>query len=80
MILCGNIHYCCIRYGTVAYFLYRKFGAGTVEPGVLVHDIALTALVWITGPWFIVAVACRHIVWVMVTDIGMLGLMLVQVW
>ena len=37
--------------------VYCGVGAGTVSPGVYVHDIALAALTWRTGPWFLVAVA-----------------------
>ena len=47
--------------------------------GFSVRNIAVDASIWRTGPWFLVAVAWRHSVWVMVMDVGMLGLMLVSV-
>ena len=59
--------------------VYRGVGAGTVSPGVYVHDIALAALTWRTGPWFLVAVAWSHSVWVVEMDVGILMLMLVWV-
>ena len=45
-------------------------------PGVLERDLALASLTWITLIWFIVAVACTCSlsVWVVVMDLGMLGL------
>ena len=58
----------------VASGLYLGVGARTVAPGVSGRDIALAALIWRTGPWFIVAVEWSHSVWVMVMDVGMLGL------
>ena len=59
--------------------MYRGVGAGTVVPGVLGRDIALAASIWRTGPWFLVAVAWSHRVWVVVMNLGMLGLLLVWV-
>ena len=59
--------------------VYLGVGAGTVAPGVLGRDIALSASTWRTGPWFLVAVAWSHRVWVVVMNLGMLGLLLVWV-
>ena len=59
--------------------IFFGFGAGTVASGVLGRDIALAASIWITGPWFLVSVAWIHSVWVMMMDVGMLGLVLVWV-
>ena len=66
--------YFIVRAGTVASVLYLGGGAGTVVPGVLGSDIALAASIWKTGACFLVAVAWIHSVWVVVTDVGMLGL------
>ena len=49
-------------------------GAGNVAPGVSGRDIALVASIWIIRTWFIVAMAWSHSVWVVVMDVGMLGL------
>ena len=59
--------------------VYCGFGSGTVMTGVLGRDIALTTSTWRTGPWFLVAVAWSHIMWVVTMDVGMLGLTLVWV-
>ena len=59
--------------------IYRGTKAGTVAPGVLGCNVALAASTWRTGTWFLVAVAWSNSVWVMVMDVGMLGLMLVSV-
>ena len=77
------VHYCA-RAGTIASighgFFYSRFvGAGTVAPGVSGCSIVLGALVWITGTWFLVVVAWRHSLLVMVMGVGILGLMLVWV-
>ena len=58
----------------VASGLYLGVGARTIVPGVSGRDIALAALIWRTGPWFIVAVDWSNSVWVMVMDVYMLGL------
>ena len=59
--------------------VYRDVGDGTVMPGVLGCDIVLSVSTWRTGRWILVAVAWSHSVWVVMTDVGMLGLMLVWV-
>ena len=45
-----------VRSGTVASVLYVRVGSGNVMPGVSGLDIALTALTWRNGPWFLVEV------------------------
>ena len=57
-------------------FVYRGVGAINVLPGVLGRNITLAASTWRTRPWFLVAVACNHNVWVVDMYVGMLGLML----
>ena len=59
--------------------IYCGIRAVTVTPEVLGRDIALAASIWITGHWFLVAAAWIHSVWVVVVDVGVLGLMLVWV-
>ena len=59
--------------------IYCGVGYGIVAPGVLGRNMALSASTWRTGPWFLVAVAWSHRVWVVVTNLGMLGLLLVWV-
>ena len=56
--------------------IYCGVGARTVKPRVLGRTILLAVSIWINGPWFIVAVAWSHSVWVVVMDVGILGLML----
>ena len=68
-----------VMYISMVGLVYRGIGAGTVTHGVLGRDIAFAVSIWRTGPWFILAVAWSHIVWVVVMDVGMLGLMLVWV-
>ena len=60
--------------GTVSYVLYLGAGSGTVAPGVLGHNIALAASIWIIVSWLLVAVAWINNLWVVVTDVGILGL------
>ena len=48
-----------------------------VAPGLSGRNIALAVLIWRTGPRFLVALAFSHGVWVVVVDVGVLGLMLV---
>ena len=57
--------------------IYRGVRSRTVVPGVSGRDIALAALIWRTGPWFIVVMAWMHGMWVVVVGVGVLGLMLV---
>ena len=57
--------------------IYIGAGAVNVAPRVLCCDIALAASTWGNGPWFLVTVARSHSIWVVVMDVGMLGLMLV---
>ena len=45
---------------TVAYILYLGVGARIITPEVSERDIALSASIWRTGLWFIVAVASNH--------------------
>ena len=59
--------------------IYHGSGARNVKTGVLGRNILLAMSIWRTGPCFLVAVAYSHIVWVVVTYVGMLGLMLVGV-
>ena len=59
--------------------IYRGYWAKKSKPGVSRRDISLAALIWRTWPWFLVAVAWSHGVWVVVIDVGILGLMLVRV-
>ena len=63
-----------VRSGSVASVLYLGVRAGNVAPGILGQNIVLAALIWIILPWFLVAVAWSNIVWVVVINIGMLGL------
>ena len=60
--------------GTVASVLYVGVGSRIVMPGVLRQDLALNALIWRNGPWFIVVVAWSCSVWLVVMDVGMVGL------
>ena len=53
--------------------------AGTVAPGISGGDIALAASIWRTGTWFLVAVAWSYSLWVVLVDVGTLGLVLVWV-
>ena len=66
-------------YVGILRLIYRGVRAGTVAPGVLVYDIALVVPAWRTGPWFLMVAAWSHSVWVVVMDVGMLGLILVEV-
>ena len=66
--------YIFVRAGTIASILYTGVGARTVAPGVSGRDIVLAASIWIIGPWFLVVVYWIHSVWVVVMDVGMLGL------
>ena len=56
--------------------IYRGVRAGNIEPGVSGSNIALGALIWRTGPWFLVVVDWIHDLWVALVDVGMLGLIL----
>ena len=58
----------------LSYFGVRD---GTVTPGVSGCNIALDVLIWIIRTFFLVEVDWSHSVWVVVMDVGMLGLMLV---
>ena len=78
-VICGSVCYRCIGSGTVVFVRYLGVGYRTDGPGVSGCSIALAASFWSIGPWLIVAVAWRHIVWVMVMSVGMLGLMLIWV-
>ena len=60
-------------------FIYCGFGYRTVEPNILGRNNSLAASIWRTRPLFLVEVAWSHSVWVVVMDVGMLGLMLVRV-
>ena len=66
--------YVITKAGTVTSSIYLGVRFGTVAPGVLGRDITLAVFIWIIGPWFLVAVAWSHSVWVVVIDVGMLGL------
>ena len=59
---------------TVTSILYLGVGAITVTPRVLVRNVALAVLIWRIGPWFLVEVAWNNSVWVVVMDVGILGL------
>ena len=59
--------------------IYYGIGDRTVTPGVLGSDIALDVSTCRIVPWFILAVAWSHSVWVVVICLSMLGLMLVWV-
>ena len=59
--------------------IYCGIRAGTVAPGVSGSDITLSVLIWRTGPWFFVAVAWNHDMWVLLVDVVVLGLILVWV-
>ena len=63
-----------VRSGTVVSVLYLGFGAGIVTPEVSVRNMVLSASIWRTELWFIVVVAWSHSVWVVVMDVGILGL------
>ena len=62
------------RTGTVASILYFGSRAGNVACGISGRDIALSASMWRIGTWFLVAVVWSHSVWVVLMDVGMLGL------
>ena len=59
---------------TVVSIIYIGFGSRTVAYSVSGRDIALATLICRIWPWFLVSVAWSHSVWVLVMDIGMLGL------
>ena len=63
----------------ISGLIYRGARSGIVAPGFSGSEITLATLIWRTGPWFLVAVAWIHSVFLVVTDLGMLGLMLVWV-
>ena len=63
-----------IRAGNATSVLYIGVEAGTIAPGFSGHDIMLTVLIWIIGPWFLVALACSHSFWVVLMDVGIMGL------
>ena len=63
-----------VRYGTVASVLYLGFRSGTVAPGVLGCNIPLDTLIWRIRPWCLVAVDWGHSVWMVLMDVGILGL------
>ena len=58
----------------MAYVLYLGIRAGTVKPGVSGRNITLAEYIWKIRRWFIVEMAWCHIVWEVVTDVGLLGL------
>ena len=68
-----TVVYIIVGSGTVTSVLYLGVGSGTVAPRVSGRDIALAALIWRTGPWFLVLMALIRGVWVVVMDVGMLG-------
>ena len=57
--------------GTAASVVYLGVRVGTFASGVSVNDITL---IWRIGPWFLAAVAWINSMWVVVMDVGMLGL------
>ena len=57
--------------GTAASVVYLGIRVGTFASGVSVNDITL---IWRIGPWFLAAVAWIDSMWVVVMDVGMLGL------
>ena len=65
--------------GTVAYVLYLGIRARTIKPEVSGRNIMLAAYIWKIRRWFIVAMAWCNIVWEVVTDVGMLGLIYIGV-
>ena len=60
-------------------FIYRGVISRTVGPGVLGRSILLVVLIWRNGPWFLLAVACSHRLWVVVIDVSILELMLFRI-
>ena len=66
--------YIIVRTGNVASVLYLGVGPKIVTPGVLGRNLSLAALIWRTKLLFIVAVAWSRSVWVVVMDVGILGL------
>ena len=68
---------CIVGVSTVAPVLYTGVRSVDVAPGVSGRNIALVMLIWINGPWFLVEVSWSHSVWVVVMDVGMLGLFIV---
>ena len=73
-VVCGSVRYCFVGSIKVVFFCYRDVRAGPVAPVVSGYGILLDASVWSTLPWFLLAVAWSNIVWVVVINIGMLGL------
>ena len=68
-----------VIYVVMLGLIYCGFRSITFDPGVSGCDISLAALILITWPWFLVAVAWSHSVKVVVMDVSMLGLVLVKV-
>ena len=66
--------YVIVGSGTVVYFLCLGVGSRTVAPGSLGRDIVLATSIWRTGLWFLVVVDWIHILWVVVMNLGILGL------
>ena len=63
-----------IRDRTVTSVIYLGVISRNIAPGVLGRDIALATPIWRIGTWFLVTLAWSHSVWVVVIDVGMLGL------
>ena len=59
--------------------IYHGVRSRTAEPEVSGHGIFLAAYTWRTIYWFLLEVDWINSVWVVVMDVGMLGLMLVRV-
>ena len=78
-VLCSGVRCHCVGSGTVLFVCYHGIKDRTVTTGVLGCGIALAALIWIPGPWFLVAVDFRHSVWVMLICLSMLGLVLIWI-
>ena len=68
-----------LMYVDILGLIYIGVGARTVEPWVLGCNILLYVSICRTWTWFLFVVSCIHSVWVLVTDVGMLGLILVRV-
>ena len=66
-----------VMYVGMSGLIYRVVRSGTVAPGVSGNDIEKPMSIWRTGSWFLVELAWIHCVWVVVVDVGVLGMMLV---
>ena len=58
----------------MAYILYLCVGSVIFTPGLLGRDLVLVFSIWRTGLWFIDVLGYSCSVWLVVMDVGILGL------